>query len=116
MKTKIILMLLFISNLYSNEVDVINATASCNKQNICNFTATLKHHDTSWKHYANKFDIMVNNKVIATRVLFHPHINEQPFTRGISGIKLAKNTKSVTIRAHDLVHKYGGKEFILKIK
>jgi hypothetical protein len=113
MKTKIQLIILFITNLYSNEVDVINASVSCNTQNICNFTATLKHRDTSWKHYANKFDIIVNKKVIATRVLLHPHINEQPFTRGLSGVKIPKDTKKIVIRAHDLVHKYGGKEFTL---
>lgn len=116
MKTKIILILLFISTAYSNEVDVINATASCNTQNICRFTATLKHNDEGWQHYANKFDIIVNKKVIATRVLYHPHVNEQPFTRAISGVKIPNGTSTVTIRAHDLVHKYGGKEFILKIK
>jgi len=116
MKLKIIIILLFISNLYSNEVDIINATSSCTKQHICKFTVTLKHHDTSWKHYANKFDIIINNKVIATRILYHPHINEQPFTRFISNVKIPTNTKYITIRGHDLVHKYGGKEFILKLK
>ena len=114
MKTKLTLILLFITSLYSNEVDVINATASC-QDNNCYITATLKHNDTSWKHYANKFDIIVDNIIIATRILHHPHIHEQPFTRSISNVKIPNNTKTITIKAHDLIHKYGGKEFIIKL-
>jgi len=34
---------------------------------------------------------------------------EQPFTRRLSGIKIAEGIKEVTVRAHDSLHGYGGK-------
>ena len=58
----------------------------------------------------------MKKELIAKRVLHHPHVNEQPFTRSISNVKIPEKTKSVIIRAHDLVHKYGGKELIVNIK
>jgi len=46
-------------------------------------------------------------------VLYHPHVNEQPFTRGLSNISLSKDTRIVYIEAHDKVH--GWTENRLKI-
>jgi len=56
-----------------------------------------------------------DGKVLATRSLAHPHVNEQPFTRSLSGVKIPKGIKVVTIRAYDLVHKFGGKTMQVKL-
>ena len=37
------------------------------------------------------------------------HVEEQPFTRSLSGVKIPDGITKVTVRAHDLVHEYGGK-------
>jgi len=37
-------------------------------------------------------------------------VNEQPFTRSLSGVKLPAGIKQVVIRGHDSVHGFGGKE------
>lgn len=103
--------------LYANEADVLTATAHCDESRNCSFNVTIKHNDEGWKHYVDKYDILSpNGDVLGTRVLFHPHVNEQPFTRSISNIKIPKDIQSVTIRAHDLIHGYGGKEFTVKIR
>jgi hypothetical protein len=34
----------------------------------------------------------------------HPHVNEQPFTRGLSGIVTPEEVTQVLIKAHDNVH------------
>jgi hypothetical protein len=47
--------------------------------------------------------------VLGTRILHHPHVNEQPFTRNLSGVNIPNTIETVTIRAHDSVHEYGGK-------
>ncbi|MEN8262554.1 MAG: hypothetical protein ABFR82_03755 [Nitrospirota bacterium] len=47
--------------------------------------------------------------VLGTRTLYHPHVNEQPFTRSLSGVKIPADVTTVTIRAHDSIHKYEGK-------
>lgn len=104
-------------SLYANEADVLNVTSSCSESNVCSFNVTIKHDDTGWKHYVNKYEILSpSGAVLGTRVLFHPHVNEQPFTRSISNVQIPKDLTSVVVRAYDLVHEYGGKEFTLKLK
>jgi len=45
--------------------------------------ATVRHADSGWKHYADAIEISTpEGVVLLTRVLAHPHVNEQPFTRG----------------------------------
>jgi hypothetical protein len=115
---KLLIVSFFLTSVsFANEASVLKATVNCNNQNICSFNVTVKHKDTGWKHYANAYEILtMKREVIAKRILHHPHVNEQPFTRSISNVKVPKNTKSVIVRAHDLLHKYGGKEVIVNIK
>ncbi|HJO75881.1 MAG TPA: hypothetical protein QGH84_11840 [Rhodospirillales bacterium] len=80
------------------------------------FTVTVAHADTGWDHYANKFEILSpDDKVLGTRVLFHPHVDEQPFTRGSSVISIPPGITSVIVRAWDSVHKAGDKTFTVKL-
>ena len=77
---------------------------------------TLRHADSGWDHYANKWDVVgPDGELLGTRVLYHPHVNEQPFTRSLSGVKIPKNITEVTVRAHDLVHGFGGREVTLSV-
>ena len=48
---------------------------------------------------------------------FHsdPHVNEQPFTRSLSGVGIPNNIQQVSVRAHDSIHAYGGKVMILDL-
>lgn len=68
-------------------------------------STTLRHGDTGWEHYADAWRV-VNEKgdVLGTRTLFHPHVDEQPFTRSQSGIQIAKDTHIVFVEAHDKKH------------
>lgn len=46
------------------------------------FSVTLRHSDTGWDHYADGWRVEdAEGNVLGTRVLAHPHVNEQPFTR-----------------------------------
>ena len=48
------------------------------------FAVTLRHADKSWDHYANFWQVQSEDgKVLGKRVLHHPHVNEQPFTRSL---------------------------------
>ncbi len=70
----------------------------------------IRHGDTGWKHYADKWDVVApGGEILATRVLLHPHENEQPFTRSLTGVSIPGGIARVTIRAHDKIHGYGGK-------
>jgi hypothetical protein len=100
---------------FAGKADVVQAKVDCN-QNRCDFQVTVKHQDTGWKHYANKWDIMTaDGQLLATRTLYHPHEHEQPFTRSLNNVEIPKKVHSVVIRAHDLVHGYGGKEIKLSL-
>ncbi|MGH1543170.1 MAG: hypothetical protein ACRBHB_22320 [Arenicella sp.] len=102
------------SVILAGEADVIKVEAKC--QTTCTFHVTLEHADTGWEHYANKWDVLTpDGKVIATRVLHHPHVNEQPFTRSLSNVTIPQGVQQVEIRAHDSQHEYGGKTIIVDL-
>lgn len=112
-----LLLLLLPSIILAGEADVVDAKAIKQSNGSYQFHVTLAHADEGWDHYANKWDIVgEDGTVYGTRTLYHPHINEQPFTRSLSNIKLPDNIKQVTVQAHDLTHQYGGKVFTLKLQ
>jgi len=113
---KTIFIIAILNSLYANEADVLNVVADCDTHRNCSFSVTIKHNDAGWKHYVNKYEIASPSGVIlGTRVLLHPHVNEQPFTRSLYDLKIPKGIRSVTVRAYDSVHKFEGKEFTLKL-
>lgn len=80
------------------------------------FHVTVEHPDTGWDDYADGWDVVLPDGTIAdpdpsnafTRLLLHPHENEQPFTRSQSGITIPANVTQVNVRAHDIVDGFGG--------
>jgi len=67
-------------------------------------SVTLEHADTGWDHYANRWDVLdQDGNVLGSRVLAHPHVNEQPFTRSLR-VAIPESVKVVTIVASDSVH------------
>ena len=77
----------------------------------------MRHADAGWDHYADKWEVVTpDGKVIETRVLAHPHDNEQPFTRSLGSVRIPGELKTVRIRAHDKVHGYGGQEMEIDLK
>jgi hypothetical protein len=73
------------------------------------FSVTVHHNDTGWDHYADWWRITdLKGREIARRVLTHPHENEQPFTRSLSGITIDPEITEIIVEAHDSVHGYGG--------
>jgi len=48
--------------------------------------------------------------VYGERVLYHPHVSEQPFTRSLSGVAVPAGVREVIVRGHDKVHGLGGVE------
>jgi hypothetical protein len=113
MRTSIafILLLLFpLMAAHAGEADVIGVEAMKLADGAYRFDVTLSHSDEGWEHYADKWDVVgPDNSVLGTRTLYHPHVDEQPFTRSLSGVKIPAGISEVTIRAHDSVHEYGGR-------
>ncbi len=82
------------------------------------FHVTVKHLDQGWEDYANGWDVVTPDGTVFkpdpdapfTRLLLHLHVNEQPFTRSQSDIEIPPDVTHVTVRAHDLVDGFGGRE------
>jgi hypothetical protein len=100
----------------AGEVDVIAVDASKDSEGRYSFGVTLRHADEGWEHYADAWQVVApDGTVLGTRTLYHPHVDEQPFTRGLSGVQIPGGTTEVIVRAHDKVHGLGGKEFRVKL-
>jgi hypothetical protein len=50
-----------------------------------------------------------------TRVLLHPRVDEQPFSRSQTGLAIPTHVITVSVRAHDLVDGFGGQEVFLRL-
>lgn len=95
----------------AGEADVEDVQAYPEGSGRWRFDVTVRHADEGWDHYADKWDVLApDGTVLATRTLFHPHENEQPFRRSIGGVSVPESAATVTLRAHDSVHGYGGIE------
>lgn len=100
----------------AGEVDVVGAKASQSSNGTWRFDISLKHADEGWDHYANRWEVVApDGTVLATRVLAHPHVEEQPFTRSLGNVKIDKSVKQVTIRGNDSVHELGGVEMVVTL-
>ncbi len=63
------------------------------------FTVTLAHDDTGWDDYADGWRVeLADGTILGTRVLAHPHVDEQPFTRS-SSISVPDGVTEVFVRA-----------------
>lgn len=84
---------------------------------------TVRHPDTGWEDYADGWDVILPDGTVLkpdpdspfTRLLLHPHETEQPFTRSQSGIVIPADVTLVTVRAHDLVDGFGGREVVVDL-
>ncbi len=93
----------------AGEADVIAAQTDC-AEHMCTFSVTVAHGDSGWDHYADHWRIVTpGDGEIGRRVLYHPHVEEQPFTRNLGPIAVPPGIDRVVIQAHDSVHGYGGK-------
>jgi hypothetical protein len=100
----------------ANEADVIDVRAKLEPAGTYAFDVTVRHADAGWEHYADRWEVIgPDGAIYGTRVLAHPHDDEQPFTRSQGGIKVPQGVKQVTFRAHDLVHEFGGKEIAVDL-
>ncbi|MHA6326951.1 hypothetical protein [Roseivivax sp. CAU 1753] len=63
-------------------------------------SVTLAHRDTGWDHYADGWRVEdEDGRVIDTRLLHHPHVHEQPFTRSLPSVMVPDGVWTVYVRA-----------------
>lgn len=111
------LSLFFSVSSIANEVEIVKVKATQSSDKTWRFDVTLKHDDEGWDHYANEWQVIApDNKILATRTLYHPHVKEQPFTRSISGVKIPSELTTVRVIAKDLVHGLSDKLMEINLK
>jgi len=100
----------------AGKASVLDATVIANANGTYSVSASVFHKDEGWAHYADQFDVLTTQgQTIATRVLYHPHVNEQPFTRSIGNVQVPIGETEIVIRAHDSVHGDGDRTFTVKL-
>jgi hypothetical protein len=89
----------------ANDISILAAAIIHQSHGEYLVNVKLEHHDTGWQHYADEWRLVDDKgNILGSRVLQHPHINEQPFTRALSNIKLGSGLETIYIEAHDKVH------------
>jgi hypothetical protein len=88
----------------AGEVELVKTTFT-QRGDTWDVSTTLRHDDTGWEQYADAWRVVTaDGKVLGTRVLYHPHEHEQPFTRSLGGVKIPTNLEVVFVEAHCKVH------------
>ena len=109
---KLLIVLIAVSSVApasAGSADVVAVHVIQTGPGLYRFDVTVRHPDTGWDHYADTWDVVgPDGRVLATRTLLHPHVDEQPFTRSLGGVRLPATIGRVTIRAHDNVDGFGG--------
>lgn len=83
--------------------DVIEATVVRSGDRFV-VTATVESADTGWDRYADAWEVRTTaGDVLGTRVLAHPHVDEQPFTRSLTDVEIPPGVTTVQIAARDSV-------------
>jgi len=96
----------------AGEADVDDVLVVCDADRRCSFHVAVRHADAGWDHYADQWRVLTpGGDELGNRVLHHPHVDEQPFTRSLSGIVVPEGLSEVIVEARDSVHGYGGRQF-----
>ena len=111
-----ILLLMMPSSLaLAGEADVLEVKIRPLGDNRYVINTTVRHADTGWDHYANAWEVLdEKGAVLGKRVLLHPHVGEQPFTRSHT-VTIPQTVRNITVRAHDSVHGVGGKSVTIEV-
>ena len=84
----------------AGEADVVAVKVRPAGAGVYGFDVTVLSKDTGWDYYAERFEVVApDGTVLGTRVLFHPHETEQPFTRELDGVRIPPAIAQVNVRA-----------------
>jgi hypothetical protein len=98
------------------ETPVVTAATATADGSGWRFDVTLTHPDTGWDHYADAWRVEApDGTVLGQRDLAHPHVDEQPFTRSLSGITLPDGVTEVIIRARCNTDGWSEETFTLRL-
>jgi hypothetical protein len=101
----------------AGDADVIAATFDRRPSGVYDFDVTVRSKDTDWEHYADQIQVLApDGRVLQTRVLEHPHEQEQPFTRDVMDVRVPSGVTTVRIRARFKPTGWGGAELDVPLR
>lgn len=113
---RVMMACVFVASTANADPATIEAVKATKSGDSWRFDVTLSHPDTGWDHYADGWRVLTpDGDIIGTRVLHHPHVNEQPFTRSLSGVAIPEGITAVQIEAKDSVEGWGGETVMLEL-
>jgi hypothetical protein len=85
----------------AGEADVAAVAIRARGAGVYDLDVTIRSQDTGWERYADRIEALSpDGTVLGTRVLEHPHEDEQPFTRDLYGVRVPAGIDTITVRAH----------------
>ena len=103
------LWLALIGPVWAGDADVTHVAIRPVAGNVFDLDVTVRSKDTGWGRYADRIEALGPDGVIlGTRVLDHPHDDEQPFTRDLYRLTVPAGIARITVRAHFKPTGYSG--------
>lgn len=110
------MLLVFCATANAGKADVVDVQVQPEGEGSYRFSVSVRHDDEGWDHYADRWEVLdADGNSLGVRVLHHPHVNEQPFTRSLSSVRIAEGIDKVTVRARDSAHGWGGAEISVAV-
>ena len=92
------------------DAPVITAATASRSGDSWRFEVTLSHPDSGWDHYADAWRVLApDGTQLGLRVLAHPHVDEQPFTRALGNVHIPPGITEVRIEARCLTGGWSGR-------
>ena len=85
----------------AGDADVTKVTVRQREAGVYDLDVTIRSKDTGWDRYADRIEALgPDGAVLGTRVLEHPHDDEQPFTRDLYRLTVPAGVSRLIVRAH----------------
>ena len=108
LKTAFTAVLIFIAQLAAADNAVVENVRAVKMDGLWTFDVTISHGDEGWGHFADAWRILDSSgNQIAIRELIHPHVDEQPLTRSLSGVAIPPGVTEVGVQARDTIAGWG---------
>jgi hypothetical protein len=96
--------------------DVLKVHPKYEGNGFWRFDVKVRHADEGWEHYADRWEVLSpEGRVLGARVLLHPHVYEQPFTRSLGGVFIPEDISEVILKASCSVDGYTGTEMTVTL-
>lgn len=114
--TRLLALLILAAPAFADDATVEDVTVRASG-GTWSFSVTLRHEDTGWDDYADGWRVVAEDGTeLGMRVLFHPHVEEQPFTRSLGGVAIPAGIDTVYVEARTNADGWGADRFAVSLK